>query len=232
VFIKAHLNFKLDDQDFEYIHQTISVFGVTGLPWGRLDPKTHFGRETRATLRILAPTPVDIRTPVYVMRESTVAGEQMGLKFLLSPEDRKTLSTLIRNHGFYPTAYLRKYPRIPADPSIQTFPMRVVATDNQEALVLDVSNLIPNGLLLSTENRLALSMKPGQRLDLTIEPRGWFPHPIRVQGLICRIVDELHPESGNLIRYFGISFTKVDELNRAAFFDLLKDILSKIKPLR
>ena len=44
-------------------------------------------------------------------------------------------------------------------------------------------------------------------------------------------MDEMN-DKGNLIRYLGIKFTKVDDLNKSAFLDLLKDILKRMKDLK
>jgi len=231
VFVKGHLNFRLDQQDYEFIHQNISVFGVTGLPWGKLDPRTHFGREVRVNIRIPAPNALNFETRAFIMRESTSVAEHMGLKFEIDPEPRERFAALVQSAGFFPTDYLRKYPRIPANALIQTFPMRVLAVPlgGSTSYVMDVSNLSPNGILLQSENQQALSIAAGHRLDLTLEPRGWFPMPVKVQGLVCRVVDEIHPQTGNLQRYLGIKFSKVDEVNRGVFLDLLKDILARIK---
>ena len=239
VFLKGHLTFKVDNRDLEFIHQNISVFGVAGMPWGSLNPRDHFGKEVMASVRITFSEALSILTHARIMRETTAVGEHMGLKFHLEKEAHAKLSALIAKHGFYPTEYLRKYPRIPANSVIQTFPLRVVAFPDLESaepdstfkdpLVFDVGNLSPNGILLHTENQSALIIQPGDKIRILLEPRGWFPMSIRMQGLVCRVSDELSVESGNLIRYLGVKFVKVDDINRTAFLDLLKDILTKIK---
>jgi hypothetical protein len=238
VFIKGHLTFNIEKRDLEFIHQNISVFGVAGLPWGPLNPRDHFGKDVTVSVRITSPEPLSILTRARIMRESTTVGEHMGLKFNLEKEAHAKLSALIGRHGHYPTEYLRKYPRIPANAVIQTFPLRAVAFADPECatpipdpLVFDVGNLSPNGILLYTENQSALVLQPGDKIRILLEPRGWFPMSIRVQGLVCRVTDETNFASGNLTRYLGIKFTKVDDVNRTAFLDLLKDILTKIKSL-
>ncbi|MGK5084056.1 PilZ domain-containing protein [Bdellovibrionota bacterium FG-1] len=199
-----------------------------------MNPKTDFGREISVALRIPSTENIHLVTRGYLMRESTTVAQRMGIKFCLEPDIQTKLSQLIQVSGFYPTDYLRKYPRIPTDTRIQTFPVHVLASlEGQPAatppIVLSISNLSPNGLLLYTENQQALTLNPGQKIRLTIEPRGWFPMPVQLQGLICRIVDELEPKNGNIIRYLGIKFLSVDDINRTAFLDLLKDILGQIK---
>lgn len=239
VFVKGHLNFKVDNKDFEFIHQNISVFGVAGLPWGTLNPRDHFGKEVTASIRITSPEALSVLTQARILRESTASSEFMGLKFYLQKEARDKLSALISKHGFYPTEYLRKYPRIVASAVIQTFPLRAVAFPDPEntdpdstfkdPLIFEVGNLSPSGILLHTENQSALIIQPGDKIRLLLEPRGWFPMSIRMQGLICRVSDELSPVNGNLTRHLGVKFIKADDVNQTAFLDLLKDILSKVK---
>jgi hypothetical protein len=248
VFVKGHLNFSIDGQDVEHLHQNISVKGVTGLPWGKLNPKIHFGRAVTVKLRL--PLPLDpaqaapanmppdvltVTTPAHIMRESAVNGESMSLKFSMDAGGRAKLSALVQKSGHYPTEYIRKYPRIPSDSLIQTFPLRVVLiTDSadgtfQVPIIFDLDNLSPNGVLIHTENQAALQLVPGAYVDLILEPRGNFQHPIRVQSLICRVSDEMSTINGNIIRYLGIKFTRFEEVDRAAFLELLKGILERIK---
>jgi hypothetical protein len=52
---------------------------------------------------------------------------------------------------------------------------------------------------------------------------------IQVQGVIRRVLDEISPRSGNLIRYLGLEFVSIDEVNKQAFLDLLRDILKDLK---
>jgi hypothetical protein len=210
---------------------------VMGLPWEALNSREHFGMPVDAALTF-QQSPEPLHTQAVIIREYSIAGEQMGLKFHMSPENRALLAELIRKNGFYPTDHMRKYPRLPATSSISTFPLRALvqthklegeATNDQPPIIFDVGNLSPNGILLATESQLSLSIVPNQRLQMILEPRGSFPHQVKVQGLVCRITDSTHFETGNLTRYLGIKFTKVDEMNRAAFLDLLKDILERMK---
>jgi len=237
VFARGHLSFMLDGHTIEFVQQGISVFGVTGLSWAPLDSKKHFGCSTIVTIRITdAAKPFAISTSAFLTREQTLYSEQMGLRFNLSDEQKKLLGDHIKKNGYYPTEYVRKYPRIPSADTIQTFPLRVVGTlpaNLREAesipVVFDVANLSPNGILLKTENQMALDIAPGQKLNLSLDPRGWFPVAVQIQGTVCRINDDLNLGNGNRIRYLGIKFTKVDEANRQAFLDLLKDILIRLK---
>jgi hypothetical protein len=233
----------LDGHTLEFIHQAVSTFGVTGLPWTPLDPIRHFGKEVTVQARIPSqPTPLAFSCPARVLREKTQYAEYMGLRFNLPADIKNQLDALIKKSGFYPTDYVRKYPRIPSEEHIQTFPLRAMGIPNQDDLsrrkrptssgdpiLFDVGNLSPNGVLISTENQSAIDLIPGDRIDLMLEPRGWFPNKVELEGTICRIGDELVPATGNLRRYFGIKFTRVDQANRQVFLELLKDILERIK---
>jgi hypothetical protein len=76
---------------------------------------------------------------------------------------------------------------------------------------------------------MALMMQPGEKIELMLQPRGWFPTQVKMQAQICRVTDDIHQVSGNLVRSLGVRFGKMDELNKTAFLDLLKDILEQLK---
>lgn len=240
VFCKAHLTFTLDGKKLEFAQQNISSFGVTGLAWDPLNPRDHFGKTVEVSVTVPSATqPLAFKTHAVILREVTGVAKSMGIRFKLDPALRKQLEDVIAQGGFYPTAYLRKHPRIPSSMNIQTFPLRVVGIPDslQETaggqpifpLVFDVGNISPSGMLLSTENQLALTVHPGEQMDLVVEPRGWFPVQIAARGLVCRTIDDINDTNGNLVRFFGIKIVKLDEVNRNAFLDLLKDILANMK---
>ena len=237
VFIKGNLEFTIDQFLLEFKNRNISSFGVYGLPWPPLTPKNHFGRQTQVSIHISSPFRVDIETKALITHERSIQGELMGLKFQLERETRQMLSELIREHGFYPTEYIRKYPRIPTSERIKTFPLKVVGvpvnTDSTEPqgspIIFEVRDLSLNGLLIASDNPFAIALSPGTRLELYLEPRGDFMARIKVAGMVCRIMDEIQAPSGNLMRSLGVKFTRIDEEDRVAFLELLKDILGKIK---
>lgn len=236
-FIKGHVNFTFKHHSFEFLNQNLSADGVGGLPWPPLDPTVDFGQTLEVSLRIPgAPEPLTLQTQAVFTLEKTVRGQYMGLKFRMTDQQKAQIKARISAQGFIPTEYLRKYPRIPSLHLIQTFPLRALVIPplgsvppGTIGIVFDVQNLSPNGALLSSESQLALSVEPGMRIDLVLEPRGWFPTPIKAQGLVCRISDERNQPTGNLVRSLGLKLSKIDDTNRAAFIDLLKDILENFK---
>ncbi len=233
VFVKGHLRFALDEKSFEFVHQNISSHGVTGLQWGTLDKIASFGRTVIVDVRVPGKPPLQFQTKAHITREASAGATQMGLRFELDSSIRKQLDARILESGFQPTEYIRKYPRIPSSQVIQTFPLRALVKSTEKPgepqIVFDVVNLSPNGVLLVTENQSALAMQPGGRLEISLEPRGWFPMPVAAQGVVRRISDELNLANRNLIRMLGVQFTSLDDVNRAAFLELLKDILERLK---
>lgn len=242
VFVKGHLTFSIEGHNLEFTNQNISVFGCMGLKWEPLNSREHFGKTVQVTITCPNADPLMIKTEAHIIREFTTQSEYMGLRFHLSDENREKLKAQVTKYGTYPTEYIRKHPRIPSSSLIQTFPLRVIGTPDSWRqlyanetiipLVFDVGNLSPNGILMSTENQMSKSVVVGEYIDMVLEPRGWFPTPVKVRGVICRITDDLNPQNGNFTRSLGIKFVKVDEVNRTAFLDLLKDILERFKTLQ
>jgi hypothetical protein len=238
IFVKGTVRFELDNRKFEFRERNISQFGVNGLPWGELKATEHFGAKVRCDVEVN-------QSPAFsagarIVREYTPTSESMGIRFDLPPAQQKTILDLIATRGYTPPEILRTYPRIPSNTIIQTYPTHAVVIPessatlvlNEQTLVFDVVNLSPSGALLSTENQMALMMQPGERVLLTLQPRGWFPTQVRMEGQICRVVDDIHEDSGNLVRFLGVRFGKMDDLNKTAFLDLLKDILEQLKQAR
>ncbi len=235
LFTKGHLRITLEKEVLEFLYQMVSVYGVSSLPSNSIT-QPYFGKTVFVNVEIPAALPLHFKTRAKVLREKTINTENMSLKFELNEEQRTLLSKHIEKHGFYPTEYVRKYPRIPAAMEIQTFPLKALFAPlppmrelTQSQLVSDVINLSPNGALLATDSELAQQLNPGQRIKLELEARGWFPISVHVEGLICRVRDELNSQSGNVTRHFGVKFIKVDRVNKTAFLDLLKDILDHVK---
>lgn len=230
LFVKAHVKVKILDQQLEFIHAPISTFGVSSLPWGQLDPSLHFGKRAQVQIRIPQLPDESLDCEGTLLREATVRGQSMIIKFDLTPDARVRLKTLIQRIGFYPSEHFRKYPRIPLDEALQTFPTRVLLSQRgEEPIVGDVQNLSPNGVLVLTENPNVQSWTPGVSLDLDFEPRGWFRTRVRATAILCRTTDELHPKTRAFKRYLGLKFTHLTAENRVLFHDRLKDILLQLK---
>jgi hypothetical protein len=238
VFVRGQLSFDIDGNHLEFLQRRVSIFGMTSLPWGPLNPREHFGRNVEVNLRFAADESVAMKAKAYLLREYTANAKYMGVRFKLDIRQTEQLNQLIQKHGFYPNDHVRAYPRIPSSFILRTFPLRALglpvtstvgAPAQNMQVIFDVANMSPKGVLLSTESQLALAYSPGDRIQLTLEARGWFPMTIQVEGTVRRVLDEISPRSGNLIRYLGMEFTSIDEVNKQAFLDLLRDILKDLK---
>jgi hypothetical protein len=237
VFVTGNISFELEGRRLEFLQQNISQTGVNGLPWGDLKATEHFGARVRCEVELAGIEGTAFSTDAHIVREYTLTTETMGVKFDLPAAQQKSVNELIRKHGHPSTEIVRKYPRIPLNKTIQTYPTHAVVAAigsttlvlNEQYLVFDVMNLSPNGALLSTENQLALMMQAGEKIDVTLQPRGWFPTQVKTQAQIVHVSDDIDQRSGNLVRAIGVRFGKMDELNKTAFLDLLKDILEQLK---
>ncbi|MBL7714740.1 MAG: PilZ domain-containing protein [Bdellovibrionales bacterium] len=245
VFIDAAIRFEILGETYEFSKQPVSAYGVSGMDWGKLTSTSGFGQRFGKKIRIQVrihegADSMDFDCEAIVTREITQQEELFGLHFLLDPKTQSQLKKLIADKGYLPKSYTRKYPRIPSNQLIQTFPLRAMVTARtpassglpvDQSYIFDVANLSPTGALLSTENPNTISIVPGTRIRMALEPRGWFAKPIQTAALICRATDEINPSSGNFIRFIGVSFQEMDAANRENFLELLKDILARLKSL-
>ena len=236
VFIRGDLSFTINGQTLIYRRKNISLQGADGMSWGPLSPEHHFGVPILVSVKISETTTFSFKTPAYLVRELTGAQVLMGIRFHLDSSNELQLAQAIAKGGHAVTKNNRLYPRIPSDEKIQTFPMHAVVylkglkkSGVPFPVVMNILDLSPHGALFTTENQNSFSITPGEKLDVLLEPRGWFPMPIRIQAQARRITDELHPKTGNPFREIGFQFMHIDTINRAAFSDLLKDILIKMK---
>ena len=235
MFIKAHLQFQLEGTPHRFQSQNLAASGVSGLHWNGLSPERHFGEEIQLEIQTVTQQPENIRCRGRIVREATQAGNHMGIRLLPDGSAARLLSEQIRRFGFMPTDYVRKYPRVPADPLIRTFPLLAHATRSSggapegATVAFNVINLSPNGILIRNDSALSRQWRPGERLDLVLEPRGWFPVQVKIQAMICWVADEKDAATGNDVRSLGLKFVKLEPEHRAAFLDLLQDILDKLQ---
>ncbi len=234
IFVKGNIQFSHEEISLKFNNKNISAYGATGLTWTPLDPQKHFGARIMTDVTLNLPDPIQFSCESILVREQDLSSDFMGVKFILDERQRGRLQTLIAQYGFYPTEYIRKFPRIPTLPRIQTYPLQVIAQGifkdlETPPIVMNIQNLSLGGILGSSENPFTFSILPGQKLELNFQPRGDFSVQIMVQGTVCRVMEDIDTDSGNVLRMFGIKFSRVDEQNRAAFLELLRDILTRMK---
>ena len=233
LYIKSNLTFSILDgkipKEFNFINQPVSPFGIAGLRWAHFDPIDHVGDEVKATVQVISSDPFTFSTDALLTAEATTDATYLGIKFYMNPSDQERLSAAIKKEGFYPTSYIRKYPRIPAIDTIYSMPVRAIVKTTETMIVFDIANISPNGILLQTENPTAVTLMPGSRITVQIEPRGDILQSFRFEGMICRIIMDKNPRTKNINRFLGIRLTKMEDAEKAIFQSVLKAVIANLQ---
>src|SRR5262245_690938 len=90
-FLKANISLTVDEQALEFPDRFITLSGVIGLPWARLQPAQHFGMHVKASLQFSDAT---LEMEALITREHSFKGKTMGLKFLPESEHTAKLAEL------------------------------------------------------------------------------------------------------------------------------------------
>jgi len=234
MIVKGDIDLRTGVHFIQYRNKDVSIYGVNELVWRPLDPIEDFGKAAEARIRL--PDHVVISTLVSLVKETTLTATLLGLQFHLNLENESNLRKVIEKYGKIPPYQNRKYPRIPSSAVLSTFPLHCIVSPigftlerENPSYVFNVDNISPNGILISSENALVSLLRPGQRLMITLEPRGWFPFQVKLQGLICRIFESMNQKQGNHHFKFGIRISDIQPQEKQNFLSLLKDILHQIQ---
>lgn len=229
VFIKANIRFKLFDREYTFTGQPISSFGISGLRWTAFDPVEQVGQNVVVRCELLNQDRFKFITTGTVIAESTTEAQYLGIRIHPAAADAKKLAAIIAEEGYYPTEYVRKYPRIPATGRLKDMPLRcLMQAEGEDLIVFDLVNLSPNGILLHTENPNAGFLVAGNRIQARAEPRGTLFQAFSFEGVICRVMQERNAESGNVDYYLGIRFTRLAESDKENFLEVLRAVLQEI----
>jgi len=232
IFIRANFKFHVLGQEFSFLNQAISVFGVSALKWSYFEPISRVGELVSISVDVLARERFKFTTTGSLMAEQTVDANMLSIRFHLQPQDKVKLEHAIAVEGFCPTSHMRKYPRIPAVQKISDMPLRAIAqVDDNDQMVFDIANLSPNGILLYTENPKGGIYLPGNRVRGQIEPRGSYADSIHFEGIVRRTFQERNLDSQNLAHYLGVRFSHIPPSQQDRFVDLLRSVLHDIKQL-
>lgn len=230
IFIRANFTFELIDRDYNFLNHAVSVFGISGLRWPHFDPTGFVGQQVKVTVDVLAQQRFRFTTDALITAELTTDAVYLGARFYPGDGDKRRLAEAISREGFYPTNYLRKFPRIPAWPTISNVPLRtVVKAEFDELVVFDIANISPNGILLLSENPKAAEYYAGSRLHAQVEPRGEPFKPFTFDGQVCRVLMDKNPSSGNINRYLGIRMLRIPDDEKTNFLEILQAVLHKMK---
>jgi hypothetical protein len=229
IFVRSNFSFKLLGQEYSFTNQGVSLFGVSGLRWHNFAPIEHVGEQLTISVDVLTRNRFQFTAPAMITAEVTTDATYLGLKFYLQDQDREKLHQAIKAEGYYPTNYMRKYPRIPAWRNIARMPLRtIVTTRDGELIVFDIANLSPGGILLHTENPNAAVYTPGANIHGQVEPRGGTFLPFQFDGMVCRLLLDQHPQSKNTNRFLGVRFLRLDPNQKENFLGILRAVLDDI----
>lgn len=230
IFVKANLKFSMLGRDYSFPNEGVSVFGATGLRTPAFNPVDLVGTAVPTIVEILATKTFAFHTTASMTAEITVDNTYLGLKFSLPDDVKRRVSELVRTEGYYPTNYVRKYPRIPARDVIPSMPLRAIAQNATDDLIaFDIANMSPGGILLHTENPKASLLVPSMRFEGQVEPRGSSEASFQFDGLVCRMMIEMNPTTRNTRRYLGVRFTRIPDEQRPQFLEILKMVLINIQ---
>ncbi|MBI3557320.1 MAG: PilZ domain-containing protein [Deltaproteobacteria bacterium] len=230
IFIRSNVRFTLFGHEYVFPAEGVSLFGISSLRSPNFDPTDMVGEQVRIEVDVLSKEPFAFATNAWLTAEATVDNVYLGMKFNLGEKIRSKLVQAIQLEGYYPTNYIRKYPRIPAKDVIPTMPLRaIVSTIDDELLAFDIANMSPNGILLHTENPKAAFLVPSVRVQAQVEPRGSTMAPFDFEGIVCRMMMDMNPVTRNIKRYLGIKFTRIPEEQKQNFLEILKAVLESIQ---
>lgn len=235
MFLRADLTFSVGDHTLHFEEKNVSSFGVFGLPWPPLTPSKHFGNRVELQLRILALKNMRLQTMATLVREVTSSGEFMGVRLDMDSDTQIELRALIEQYGYCPAEFVRKFPRIPSNDWIQSFPMELTAIPHGTAgelpgvMILDIRNVSPGGVMASSENPFGLRVQPKDVFEIAFEPRGPFRERIVAQAQVLRILEEPMHATGNVRRHFGFKFVSMSEQDRAHYLERIKQILNRVR---
>lgn len=229
VFAKGNFSFTFAGKTHSYVNQFYSAYGLSALHWEICDPRSIVGQPTEVNLDMLTGLRRRMKIPGYFTAERSKGGSYLGVRFDANAEDAAALVSSISSSGTVPTTHIRKYPRIPASEFVATMPLNAILNHNGELITARVANISPNGILVCTENPKSALMDPDTRVKMQLEPRGEFFVSVNIEGLVCRILEDMNPVSRNVMRYLGLRITRFDNGHKEAYISLLQDILLRLK---
>jgi hypothetical protein len=130
IFIKANISFSLGEQHYFFPGVGVSLFGVTSLTWKDFDPLERLGQRVNVNVDVLASKKTRLFAAAELLAEQGMTTNYLGLRFLLTADQKNWLQNVIASEGYYPTEYIRKYPRIPALATLNEMPLRAIAEWN------------------------------------------------------------------------------------------------------
>ena len=230
--IGGTISFTVGEKSVELVNTTLSFQGVFGLDWGSLNPEAHFGQKIIAKVDVHSKPALSFKTHALLISELTPGHNRMGIKFLKMDETvQKNFSETLEKQGSFPPFYSRKFPRLPARQFEELAKIRVSASspDLTKAVLMEVDDMNPQGMMLESEDPLCASVQPGRDLTLKLDVSGTIGHfVIETIIKVRRVFVERSLTTGKRVYRMGTTFVVLDDQNKKQYFEILKQILMQL----
>lgn len=213
-----------------------SLDGISSMGLMPEDATFETGESVVVRMKLHAEEQMEFKLRGRITREFTKKTTVVGVNFLLETFEKNDLAAAIAKYGHYTDCYVRKYPRVPSQPWISTFPLNSLIVPDYACSQLSqiypidaqILNLNSSGALLGTENPLIAAIKPGDSIVVVLQPRGEFTVQIEIEAAVRRIRHEINTSSKTLRFLLGIQFRKVDQENLARIKDLFRLLMLQL----
>ncbi len=232
-FIKAKIKFQLDDRTYDVGEQLINTDGVPAFKWEQFEPMDKIGKKCFVFGDIVAENlKYQFSCDALMTCEETAIRRDLGLNFLMEPQDAKNLSEIVAKNGILPD-YIRKFPRIVFLEQVGNMPARAILrqklSDQTVDVVADVTDLSPTGFQVANEDVRCSLVIPSEKWDIIFQPRGDFATPITLSAEVKRIRHAMNPISGNMRRYFSMQIVAIGNQDKLLFAELLRKVVTRFK---
>lgn len=229
--LTGKIAFQINGIDQQYDDVKISMSGISGLPWGAINPESDLGRQIPVSITL--PNNAGLRLLASIRSEMTPGSSHMGLKFHLDQIQEEILEKLLVEFGAFPRGNFRIQPRLKMLSKIPNCPLFAIANltikvradkaQFSRPVVFEISSLSPAGGEFQCEDSAIEHLAPNDVLKMEIIPRGKQKESTIVTAVVCRIQDEINPYNGNTIRSIGVRFDAVEK--PTVFSEMLSGVL-------
>lgn len=234
LFIIANIQMKLGSQRLNYDRVQVSQKGIPYVDMIHAGLPIKLG--DKLDLRICPmKSPISFNIAGTVIVERNKDATSFGFKFSsIGSKDHELLIESLKKFGGQPKGYVRKYPRIPSTGQFQNMPVKAtVFFDDNDPCEMKICNVSLGGVLLACNNPISAFLEPTSKINVSLELE---PHQspnklrnsIKFSAEVIRIIEELG-ETYQVMRYFGVRFSRFDEQNKQLFLDTVKRVLLEIK---
>jgi hypothetical protein len=238
--LRCHAQLEAGGRKIDCVGLEVTVSGIARLPELGTSPALAPGQPALARLSLADPAPGEagawLQVPGRFVLERTLAAASRGFAFDWRgcEQSRRLLEAALAERGVPGEPNRRKHERFAVGESDRTFPC-LATIRLGEASAFDggardsgwparIDDLSVAGMRVSSRAPGAASVKPGDSLQISLEPRDLQGFAIELLGQVRRVLELADPrgEPGTLTRSFGVRFEWFDEDQRTVYLGLLK----------